>query len=326
MMHNKDTIARRKAYQEWSAEDILDSSSNAQNVFTPYDLCYDIIRKLDSKTRNLSDKEFLVFNLEFAEVLIHDFGVSPERIAFWTDCEDKIVFAKNMYEGIKWVKVELTKESIEIMSKGIKDIKDKDKFDVVIGNPPYQASSNIKRKGGLGSRNTIWQKFVELSLELCKKKGYVCLVHPPRWRKPGNELWDILKVKNMHYVEMHDAKDGKSMFGVGTRYDWYILQNSDSNIKTTIKDINNNIYVIDLRPLPFLPSAHINKVLSLLSSSIEDKFTVLYSSSKYETRKDWMRKHKDEKYKYPCIHRTGKKGCCCWYSSKKGVFFGQSKV
>ena len=95
-MYDKNTDARRKAYKEYSNDRIPEDVLNSQNVFTPYDLCYDIIRKLESKT-DLIDKDILIFNLEFAEILIHDFGVSPERIAFWTDCDEKRKFAQLMY-------------------------------------------------------------------------------------------------------------------------------------------------------------------------------------------------------------------------------------
>jgi site-specific DNA-methyltransferase (adenine-specific) len=49
------------------------------------------------------------------------------------------------------------------------------KFDVVIGNPPYQAP--VK---SVCASHTLWDKFAVLSLEM--SKGYVCLVHPSGWR------------------------------------------------------------------------------------------------------------------------------------------------
>ena len=46
------------------------------------------------------------------------------------------------------------------------------KFDLVVGNPPYQ---NGNEKGGARS---LWRKFVSKSFELCKDGGHVSLVTP----------------------------------------------------------------------------------------------------------------------------------------------------
>ena len=40
-----------------------------------------------------------------------------------------------------------------------------DKFDIIMGNPPFQKSQKGKRKGGFGGR-TLWDKFVKKSLNL----------------------------------------------------------------------------------------------------------------------------------------------------------------
>jgi hypothetical protein len=46
------------------------------------------------------------------------------------------------------------------------------KFDVIVGNPPYQ---NGNEKGGARS---LWRRFVSKSFELCKDNGYVSLITP----------------------------------------------------------------------------------------------------------------------------------------------------
>src|SRR5271163_1327333 len=42
-----------------------------------------------------------------------------------------------------------------------------EKFDIVMGNPPYQDGSGNKGKG-----HTLWTKFVEMSLIILKVSGY----------------------------------------------------------------------------------------------------------------------------------------------------------
>jgi hypothetical protein len=61
------------------------------------------------------------------------------------------------------------------------------KFDVVVGNPPFQPA--IKKRGnGKGSANKIWQKFVEkVFVGLLNDDGHVLMVTPSKWRD-GNFL------------------------------------------------------------------------------------------------------------------------------------------
>jgi len=63
------------------------------------------------------------------------------------------------------------------------DIKKKfgvDKFDIIMGNPPFNPP-----KGETGSSgNSIWQHFVMKSFAMLNEGGYLVFVHPPGWKKP----------------------------------------------------------------------------------------------------------------------------------------------
>ena len=67
--------------------------------------------------------------------------------------------------------------------KGFKDI---DKFDVIMGNPPFNDSQKFSKKKGGG--DSLWNKFVVSSInEFLNDKGILCYVHPSSWRKPESE-------------------------------------------------------------------------------------------------------------------------------------------
>jgi type I restriction-modification system DNA methylase subunit len=51
------------------------------------------------------------------------------------------------------------------------------RFDVIMGNPPYNAGG-VAKGGG-----TIWPRFVRRSFEIVKPNGYITFVHPQGWRK-----------------------------------------------------------------------------------------------------------------------------------------------
>jgi hypothetical protein len=115
------------------------------------------------------------------------------------------------------------------------------KFDVIVGNPPYQKMSENGKK-----TEPIWQKFVEKSFEHCKEGGTVALIHPSGWRNVAGKFKDtqeLLKSKNLKYLEIHDADDGLKTFGAGTRYDWYICENKEYEgaLKSKIRVVILNI-------------------------------------------------------------------------------------
>ena len=61
------------------------------------------------------------------------------------------------------------------------------KFDIIIGNPPYQITG-----GGGGFATPVYHKFVEMALDL--KPKYICMITPSRWLAGGAGLNDFRKL------------------------------------------------------------------------------------------------------------------------------------
>lgn len=55
-------------------EKLSQNDDNLQKIHTPFNLCYEIIEKLNTYTQ-FQGLQFAVFNLEFIEVLHYDFDV-----------------------------------------------------------------------------------------------------------------------------------------------------------------------------------------------------------------------------------------------------------
>jgi hypothetical protein len=99
------------------------------------------------------------------------------------------------------------------------------KFDVIVGNPPYQTQV------GPNKTETIWNKFVKKCIKLLKTDGTMELIHPSGWRNINGKFKDLQELilsKDLIYLEIHDEKDGLKTFGAETRYDYYILKNSNT--------------------------------------------------------------------------------------------------
>ena len=211
-----------------------------------------------------------------------------------------------------------------------------DNFDIIIGNPPFNASQENEGKKGGG--DSLWPKFVELSLDLLETNGYLMFVHPSAWRKPPSEssktigLFEKMAHENhVEYLEIHDTKDGMATFHVGTRYDWYVIKKHKNTSKTVIKDQQGNTAEINLSEWKFLPNYNFSEIKKILSDTEQDY--VIFSASLFETRKEWTSEKEDGKFKFPLIHSTPIGGPRKYWSSTKTPpvknavpMFGVSKV
>jgi len=216
------------------------------------------------------------------------------------------------------------------------------KFDVVLGNPPYQDEQ--KGKGKLGSK-ALWVRFVNLALDsLLKDGGYLCFVHPSKWRKYEDELWEKMTSRQILHLDIHGYKDGQRTFSAATRYDWYVLENTPAYTTTTVRDEENVSTTINIKDWIFIPNFAFDEVKKLLGD--KEKVVALYSRSLYGTDKKWMSKtqvlhsysiyeirkphlskDKDETFLYPCVYSVNRKNePTFWYSSQKLDFFGIPKV
>ncbi len=58
------------------------------------------------------------------------------------------------------------------------------KFDVIVGNPPYQSPRNVEKNVYV----SLWPKFWSLSFRLVSPGGRILLVTPRTWCGPGGQL------------------------------------------------------------------------------------------------------------------------------------------
>ena len=102
------------------------------------------------------------------------------------------------------------------------------KFDVVIGNPPYQA---IKKDGSrLDQASNLWSEFwVRCIEEYSTDHGVVSLITPTSWLSPSSDykrkrLWDIFN----SYTSYADVKNVAKHFNVGSTFGYVVVDKSNS--------------------------------------------------------------------------------------------------
>jgi hypothetical protein len=195
------------------------------------------------------------------------------------------------------------------------------KFDVLVGNDPYQQK--------VGDKNTepLWDKFFLKRMSLLKDNGFLCLIHPSGWRNIDGRFKNIQKVirsKKVSFLSIHNEKDGKETFGAETRYDYYVLQNVPcDNSETTIRFQDGHIKKIVLDNMEFIPNGGIDLLNKLIAKNGEDTVNLIHDESSYAHRKKYMSKEMGDGFIYPCVYTVNNlHQPKIWYSeiNNKGHF------
>ena len=211
--------------------------------------------------------------------------------------------------------------------KQFKMEKETDKFDIIIGNPPFQPekTEDDKRSGSHGVK-ILWDKFIEKSLELIVEGGFLGFITPPPWRKPESKLYNLMTKDNqLIYLHIYNKKQGQELFHVSQRVDLYIIERRRKYQNTEIIDEQGDKIELDLSKWAFLPNYAYKSIQKIMTNE-EDGITVIYDTT-YHTQKPHIKATSTEKYKYPVVHSINQDGLVFWYTDDKTKgHFGVSKV
>ena len=184
------------------------------------------------------------------------------------------------------------------------------KFDVVIGNPPYQDPVSKKK---------LWIRFTLQMIHYVKESGSLSFVTPISWGSPNSKVLELFKEKQLEIVNTNI----KHHFNVGSTFSSWQLKNIKNINKTTF---NNS--KIDVKVVKYIPND-----IKLLS--IHQKLTMANRKC-FEVKCDTTTVHSSQtkkhpertsninttEYKYPHWHTNNK----ILYSKYKSDDFDNNKV
>lgn len=324
-LRKPERFSSREIYlkQEFMVTGLVKGIERAtQKVHTPFLLAEEMVRKLTEYIGILQNKRILVYNVEFLDVLYRLGILSNNEVWLVNENPMKVQFAKDIYKE---------DENDHFIVQNWLNWNTTMKFDVIVGNPPYQAPQDRVDKSSGRSGTTLWDKFVEKSNSLLKTGGYLCYVHPSGWRGFGKTVEsarNILSKYHLEYLELHNEKDGLTTFGAETRYDWYVAKNITSKEKSVVKGQDGKEVQVNLTDMPFIPNGMFDEIKSLIAKPGEETVEILHSYSAYESRKPHMSSEKKGKFVYPCVYSIAKDGTPTFFYSntKENGFFSIPKV
>lgn len=179
--------------------------------------------------------------------------------------------------------------------KTFKDIK----FDVIVGNPPYQ-STNANGKS-IHGRENLYTKFIRIGLSKLYENGYMLYITPTSWMGPTEILKEMLKC-NIIYLNINECK--KNFNSIGSTFSYYLINNSYNidNITTVLCEYNKKIYKsqVKLYLYNFLPQLLSDNVMNIQAKVFLNK-NVIFKRKDVEYKKLNISPTKNEIFKYPQI-------------------------
>lgn len=263
------------------------------STYTPPELANNQIQKLDEAGAKFDGGDVLVLNPEYIVQIFRN-GFRPNEITIL--CDDlpmkRVVRALGARFGF----------FINIVTHA--DQTDDMKFDVAVGNLPFQKNT------GSSYAEAQWPDFLPKILNGVKKNGYVSLIHPSGWRTPYGEFEDereMLMSRDMVYLNVNNREDGVSVFNATISYDWYVLKNQlTDQTQTTIEFVDGTAKKdIDITKLPMIPNKKLDEVVNILTTKNEESVEFIHDWSAYEavpSRNEHVSHEKTDKYNNPIVY------------------------
>ncbi len=237
-----------------------------QNKHTPFDLCDEILEKLQITQ---TSKILVVSAVEFVMLLIDKYGVDKNNIFF-------------LDEGVKDGTIDTIKRNLLTVHVGISDANvlatDKVKsmkFDFIVGNPPYQSQESETKK--------LWQEFIKTIIATVTFET-LALVTPNAWfyEPDGRKIKQTTKsmmTGNVIFADTSHRISQEYFPGIGEDIGYWIWSKDKSPGKVIHRSGTIEDYQISLTP-PQITKADVFR--HSIQSKLEAKLNEGYHSIRVE--------------------------------------------
>lgn len=296
------------------------SDEDSHIQFTPLALCQELVQKIIDAGIVPGKNWLVIANLELLYVARAWFvfnGWSLDNLHYAGASDRKLNFAKRLLGNENTHKYEYDK---------IKEWNLPMKFDVILGNPPYQRSIQRieKERKGSGSGNRIWHLFVEKAFNHLKDSGFLGFITPHQWRLPSLKENDNLKItkdlltsNNMIWLMINVD----TFFNIGNsiQVDAYVCQKGEYMLTTEIVNSKNN-FVDRINLQTFIIPTNLDNVskksISTLISIQEEKIKIEITPRRFASNNSFIVEEKLENHNFEFLNTSAQylKGKRLWSS------------
>ena len=325
MIDNKDIIIERLSNLN------INENNKKQygEVFTPRPLINEMLDKLPKEV--WSNKELKWFDpaVGIGNFMIEIYWRLMDNIDISDLNERKSHILSNMLymselneENIKECK-KIFNEEINIYEGDTLQMPDDyfpiDKFDIIVGNPPYNEAGVIKKNRGV----SLWTKFVIKSFNMLKDDGYLLFITPISWMGSPKILKEFLK-REIIYLNINECR--RHFRKVGSTFSYYLIRNKNvekQNVNV-LNEYKNKIYAQKVKfenNLEFLPRLLTSEVISIQRKLFVNKDTGFLRKDREYQKLD-VNEKVSSIYKYPIKIKYNK----TVYSSAEHLYQNNLKV
>jgi len=170
-----------------------------------------------------------------------------------------------------------------------------EKFDIIVGNPPYQGF-NIK--GSKQPKNhSSWTKFVEKAPLILK--NYLLFVTPDSWRSISSKIFLLFKKNSLLFVDTNNI--AKYFKGVNSTFGVFLFKMGKTEDLVLINGTKHNIDDITYIPNEGDLSLSIHKK-TVMSKNDKYEFLCDTTSNHSSSSKQYLSKEKTDKNIYEVYH------------------------
>ena len=124
-------------------------------------------------------------------------------------------------------------DTINFTNQDFLDFDSKEKYDLVVSNPPYAKFCGEKRAS---KNHNLSRAFIRKAIEITKQGGYILFIAPDNWMSfsDRNILPQLMSQYQFIHLNIHGAK--KWFPKVGSSFTWFLMQKSPNTKSFVIEN------------------------------------------------------------------------------------------
>ena len=269
-------------------------------VFTPISLVSEMLDKIPEEVWKKPNSKFLdpcmgrgTFLIEIVRRLTYIYGYTE------TDAKSR-VYGYDI--RVKYINYLIRRGFVNVQHKDFLNETIEMKFDVIVGNPPYQENSKKGKSkgGGKGGDKNLYSKFINNSYSLLKKNGLLFFLVPPSIFSPNNVNRDIIlsEKNNLKLIKFFDENPFPN---VSTNVCYFLLE-KDVKKQATKVLYKDSEMVTSLDSKQIFPANFDSQSLSIFNKFFRknsQKFEVFRDCSLHTQTKKLFSKEETETHSFP---------------------------